>query len=344
MNWRFESVLFPVLGALALATNLPAQCGHGVPSPGSLGSEGPAAAAGPATPSGPASPSAPSPSGPESPQPAAPHGPTTSGPSSPSAPTGPTTGRGMPGGGSPLKGPATGPRGVMMLFERGATSKDRLKIDWEHPVPPAASTNHTSVGGPLPLADALKILWDGDERPLLVLRECSFCQDTDQALLTRSMNNDRTQLLTKWFRVVRLPPHVTEPTHPFHNVFAGYSFKTMPHFYLLADPSAKPVEFSGVQTQSMLWKGMYSVLEQRYRGSPTKAVKEWLSLLDELDRSDSLMLATQQQLDAARAEAGPDSDRAEKLQKRLADVKKDHADALAREARVRDLGLVAMGK
>lgn len=217
-------------------------------------------------------------------------------------------------------------------------------MDWRHPVPPAGDPRKTSAVSALPLEQALKILWENDERPLLVLRECSFCQDTDQAVLSRSLSNDRTLLLTKWFRIVRLPPHVTEPSHAFHNVFAGYPFKGMPHFYLLAHPFAQPVEFTGQQTQSSLWKGMYTVLEERYGKDPAKAVKEWLSLLDQFDRLDSLLRTTQQELDETRAKDGPESDKAKGLQKRLAEARKEHDETLAREERVRDLGLLAMPK
>jgi hypothetical protein len=228
--------------------------------------------------------------------------------------------------------------------QRGATSKDRLRIDWRHPVPPVPEGNATYAESALPLAEALQVLWEGDERPLLVLRECSFCQGTDQALLSRTSNNDRTMLLTKWFRVVRLPAHVTEPHHPFHNAFAGYTWKGNPHFYLLATPWSEPVEFTGQQTQTSLWKGMQAVLAERYSRDPSKAIKEWLSLLDQFDRLDLQMSSLQNQLDEARAADGPESSKAKGIEKRLADARKEHTEALAREERVRDLGLLAMPK
>jgi len=235
-----------------------------------------------------------------------------------------------------------------MVFAREATSKDRLKIDWRHPVPPARDAERTASAVALPLAEALQVLWENDERPLLVLRECHYCQDSDQALLSRSLNNDRTLLLTKWFRVVRLPMHVTEPSHPFYNVFAGYAFKSSngqtPHFYLLAHPAAQPVEFTGEQMQSSLWKGMAAVLGERYGRDPNKAVKEWLLLLNEFDRFDALLRSTQAELDETRAKNGPKSDKAKELEKRLAELKTQRGEALAREDRVRDLRLLSMPK
>jgi hypothetical protein len=241
-----------------------------------------------------------------------------------------------------MSGPTTGRRGFAISFERGATSKDRLRIDWRHPVPPEHEGNETYVESALPLEQALRVMWEGDERPLLVMRECSFCATSDQALLSRTQNNDRTILLTKWFRVVRLPQHVTEPRHAFHNVFAGFPFKKEPHFYLLAHPWAQPVEFTGSPMQANLWKGMWTVLSERYSRDPNKAVKEWLSVLDQFDRLDALIKSTQEELDETRAKDGPDSARAKSLQKRLAEARKEHTEALAREERVRDLGLLPM--
>jgi hypothetical protein len=238
-------------------------------------------------------------------------------------------------------GPATA-RGLALSFERGNTSKERLKIDWRHPVPPASKEQHTAAAGALPLADALDVLWENDERPLLVLRECSLCQDSDQALLSRSLNNDKTMLLTKWFRVVRLPAHVTEPTHPFHNVFAGYDFPQAPHFFLLADKNSKPVQFTGMQTPQSLWKGMLSVLRERYTKDPEKAVKNWLLVLDQFDRFDASMRSLQEELDATRAKDGPESPKAKELYKRLDEARAQRAETLAREERIRDLGLAPM--
>ncbi len=232
-----------------------------------------------------------------------------------------------------------------MTFERGATSKDRLRVDWVHPVPPKRAVERTSADfGPLPLDAALNLLWEaGDSRPLLVLRECNLCKEGDEALLQRSLNNDRTLLLTKWFRTVRLPAHIAEAGHPFHNVFAGYDFKdSWPHVFLLAHPGATPVTFTGQQTQTQLWKGMQDVLGQRYTKNPAKAVKEWLAVLDAFDTIDTRRRQLQDQLDEVRATDGPDSSRAKKLTEGLARLDDERKLALAREAKARELGLLPM--
>ncbi|HZN38238.1 MAG TPA: hypothetical protein VFD82_05505, partial [Planctomycetota bacterium] len=114
--------------------------------------------------------------------------------------------------------------------------------------------------------------------------------------------------------------------------------------YLLATPWSDPVEFTGQQTQTSLWKGMQDVIAERYSRDPAKAVKEWLSLLDQFDRLDAQMKTMQDQIDEARAAEGPESSRAKSLEKRLADARKEHTEALAREERVRDIGLLPMPK
>lgn len=327
-----------------LAVTLAAQC----PPPGGYGGGGgggPAAA--PAIPPSPflrpASPTTPSPAGPSTPQPAGPISPRAGGPAAPSAP--PVTP--SPGPSAPVPGVRPGPRtgGIALNFERGHTSKERLKLDWLHPVPPETKDSGTVASGPLSLQDALKVLWEDDERPLLVLRECNLCKDGDEALLSRSLSNDRTLLLTKWFRIVRLPAHVTERTHTFFNAFEAYGFEGgWPHFFLLATPDSKPVVFTGQQTQSQLWKGMQAVLEERYTADASKAVKKWLSVLDTFDTLDARRTELRERLSEVRADEGPESDKAKKLVAELASVEEERTKTLEREKKVRELGLRPMPK
>jgi hypothetical protein len=235
---------------------------------------------------------------------------------------------------------------VALNFERGATSKDRLKIDWTHPVAHERTGEHTSAAGALEFTEALRVIWEpGDDRPLLVLRECNLCAGSDDALLNRAASNDNVVLLTKWFRTVRLPPNVMQSNHPFHNVFARLDAKDgTPHFFLLADPTAEPVFFDGKQTQAELLKGIYSVLGQRYAKDPRKAVKNWLHLLDTFDALDARRMQLQEQLAEERATAGPDSERAKKFQAALDGVEVERHAALAREQEIRDLGLLKMSR
>ena len=58
----------------------------------------------------------------------------------------------------------------------------------------------------LPPEEAYAMLAGEDHRPLLVLRECMTCNGTDDALMTRKADNERTMLLSRWFHCVKLPP------------------------------------------------------------------------------------------------------------------------------------------
>ncbi|MCU0863666.1 MAG: hypothetical protein MUC36_07750 [Planctomycetes bacterium] len=315
---------------LSLAITALAQCppagGYAPPVPGY---EGPSN--GGATPGAPTSPQ---PAGPSSPRPTTPAAP---------APTKDTTTPRGPAANRPA-GPRTGGRGMALSFERGATSKDRLRVRWVHPVPAERSATETSAAGPIPFQEAIQKMWDeNDQRPLLVLRECSKCKDSDEAMLFRALDNERTLLLTRWFRTVRLPSHVAEAGHPFFNVFEGHGFEGgWPHFFLLAHPGAKPVTFTAAQTPSQLWKAMGEVIEQRYAKNVDKAIKEWQSLLETFDKVDARHRQLEDQLAEVRAEAGPDSARAKKLAEELKQNADERDAALAREKQVLDLGLLPM--
>ncbi|MBZ0152772.1 MAG: hypothetical protein K8J09_14700 [Planctomycetes bacterium] len=261
-------------------------------------------------------------------------------PAKPSAPSAP----------SPVGPFATGigalARGMAIDFERGETSKQRLRIDWLHPVPPDRSGEGTAAVGPMPYLEALEVLWgQGDDRPLLVLRECDQCQGNDYALLSRSVNNDRTMLLTKWFRTVKLPPHVTQPAHPFFNVFAEQDQKGLwPHLFLLAEPGAAPVFFGGDQTPAAMARALAAVVEQRYAKSSQKALKAWLSCLDDFDALDKRKRELSEKLLEVRANEGPASEKAVKLDKQIAELTQQRAAVEEREAKVRDLGLLPMSR
>ena len=100
-----------------------------------------------------------------------------------------------------------------------------LRIQWDHPVPPKPEVDpEATVAIPrraLPLEEALAVIRGNDPRPLLVLRECVRCTGTEDALLKRMEDNERTFLMSRWFHCVKLPPAVLEPEHAFHNLFPG---------------------------------------------------------------------------------------------------------------------------
>ena len=315
-----------LLGCFALAGSAVAQCNSAPPIP--IESPGGANGASPA-PSNPA-PGAPDPGSPATPAPTGPSAPAPATPATPNTPRGPSSG---------ALTPRSMPRGMPITLTRGDTSKDRLTIDWVHPVRQDDGVR-TRAAGALTLEEALDAMWeDGDDRPLLVLRECNLCQGSDGALLSRSMKNDKTIVLARWFRTVRLPAHVVETGHPFHKVFFGYEWKHVPHFFLLAHKGAEPVPFTGTQTQSQLWRKMASVLEERYTKDPLPQARKLLMLLDRYDSLESRRDDMREQLLAVRAERGPDSARARQLGKALAEIEAEWREVEAEEKEVRDLRL-----
>jgi len=317
-----------ILCALVVSVPVLSQCpagGYPPPEPSRAG----------ANPVGPVN-NQPQPAGPSTPSPGGPSAPEPSGPTY-KRPGGPST-----GGRNPTKPTTGGRRGMPITLDRGPTSKRRLSVSWSHPVPPVQKGKGTRAAGPMSRTEAIAAMWDEDDgRPLLVLRECQACMGSDSALLSRSLKNDKTMLLTKWFRTVKLPAHIWERTHPFYNVFAGYNFgKKVPHFFLLAHKDAKPVTFSGVQTQSKLWSAMYKVLETRYAKSPKRQVKKWLMLLDRYDTIEGRRVALKEKLLAARAAYGSKHKKTKKISAQLADLDKEWAAVEAAEKKVSDLGLL----
>src|SRR5262245_57154135 len=163
-----------------------------------------------------------------------------SGPAHPGGPAGPAA----PGPTSP--GPAAGPagpgfhgRGMALTFHRGRSAKERLQIDWTYPVwkPKAgptdgATTFAAEIEHALPLDEAFAWIASDAHRPLLVLRECDLCKGTDHALLSRTLDNEQTVLLTHWFRCVKLPTNVLDSKHPFAALFRnGQTGDHLPHLF-----------------------------------------------------------------------------------------------------------------
>lgn len=247
-------------------------------------------------------------------------------PSTP-APGAPTTGR--PGAG-PVTGGATPRAGLPLTFERQATSKQRLQIDWDFPLPAVSDKQALQRNA------ALARIRGNDPRPLLVLRECERCQGTDRALLSRNQPNDRTALLTRWFHCVKLPGHVVDPAHPFHELFGGES---PPHLLLLDADSDQPVPFDGAQSQAELWATMMAVLRRAYVLDPEAAMKKLVQMLDHFDHLDSMKLTYEQQLDQVLQKQGADSEAARTLQQKLARLAAQKTEMLEREKRLSDLQL-----
>lgn len=255
-----------------------------------------------------------------------------------------------PGAGS---GPASGGRGggIALDFRRGKTAKKALEIQWTYPVykvvqsAPKAGEQTVAVQAEraLPVEQAYEFIADDDRRPLLVMRECERCKGTDHALLSRSLDNEQTVLLTHWFKCVKLPTNVVMEKHPLYNLFLrSKEGERIPHLFF-ADPDGKNrAELPGDQAQSVLWETMFSYLERCYAEDAKAAVKELRQVLGQYDKIDAQEVEIRGRIEKETVKNGPESPKLKKLADDLAELD-DKRKALAKKEReLRDLALKAM--
>jgi hypothetical protein len=193
----------------------------------------------------------------------------------------------------------------------------------------------------LPLREAYELISNGDRRPLLVLRECELCKGTDHALLSRSMDNEQTVLMTHWFRCVKLPPNVLDDKHPFFNLFKPEQDGAgMPHLYFCSFDGNNKVAMSGDQSQAELWKTMYDILDREYRGNARKQLKELRALLSKFDSIDALELEIKARMDREIDKHGPKSTKLAKMQQELDGLDDQRQELRDKEKELRELALV----
>ena len=119
-----------------------------------------------------------------------------------------------------------------------------------------------------------------DPRPLLVLRECLTCTGTDDALLTRQTDNEKTMLMSRWFHCVKIAPGVLDEDHAFKNLFTG---DAPAHLFLARADGSSRMELDGAQSRTELWGVMSALLDLEYRDKPDKALKKLYRVLDGFD-------------------------------------------------------------
>jgi hypothetical protein len=236
-----------------------------------------------------------------------------------------------------------------MDFRRGATTKKLLTIEWVHPVwkapeqPKTADQGHTRaapIEQALPLEKAYEFVADGDRRPLLILRECDRCKGTDHALLSRSLDNEQTVLLTRWFRCIKLPTNVLEEKHPFFNLFKrDKDGDKVPHLFF-ADPNgANKRALPGDQAQSELWDVMFGYLDRCYAEDAKEAIKELREVLGQFDVLDGKEITVKNRIDTEIEKRGPESPKLKELDGDLKKIAKERTKLQAREKELRDLAL-----
>jgi hypothetical protein len=224
-----------------------------------------------------------------------------------------------------------------------------LEIEWVYPVwkpveaPASAGDQRTVVKQTeraLPLAQAYELVTDGDKRPVLILRECERCKGTDHAFLSRTLDNEQTVLLARWFRCVKLPPNVLTENHPFYNLFArSKAGERVPHLFFVDPDGANKAELPGDQPQTELWKVMLSYLDRCYEESAKDALKELRQVLSQFDKIDAEEQLIKGKLDKEIEKNGPSSPKGNKLRDDLDELAKARDKLIAREKELRELAL-----
>jgi hypothetical protein len=246
----------------------------------------------------------------------------------------------MPGG--------SGRGGVALEFRRGKTSKKLLEIDWVYPAWKAEEgrAGETTVAvqreRALSLEEAYGLVTNGDRRPVLVMRECEQCKGTDHALLSRTLDNEQTVLLTHWFRCVKLAPNVLTENHPFSTLFMREKGERIPHLFFVDPDGKNRKDLPGDQTQAVLWETMFSYLDRCYAEDAKAAIKELRQVLGQYDTIDSKEGALKSRLDAELERNGADSPKVKSLEADLQKLGKERAKLAAKEKELRDLALKTM--
>ncbi|MGE3173019.1 MAG: hypothetical protein AB7O97_10380 [Planctomycetota bacterium] len=195
----------------------------------------------------------------------------------------------------------------------------------------------------LPFAEAMELVVANDRRPLLVLRECERCKGTDHALLSRSLDNEQTTLLTHWFHCIKLPTNVLEADHPLTALFKPEKEgDRVPHLFFCDPDGSNKAPLPGDQSQSELWDTMFQYLDRCYEGNAKKALKEMRRLLNEFDKIDSRMTEIRGAIDREIEKRGPESKKLEKLEKQLAKLEEEREELFVREKEIRDLALIEL--
>lgn len=241
--------------------------------------------------------------------------------------------------------------GIALDFRRGKTAKKILEIDWVYPVwkpverelKPGESTVAAERERALPLEQAYELVTEGDRRPVLIMRECERCKGTDHALLSRSLDNEQTVLLTHWFRCVKLPPNVLSEKHPLYNLFLREKEgERIPHLFFVDPDGKNKTELPGDQPQTVLWETMFSYLERCYAEDAKAAIKELRQVLGQYDMIDAKEVAVKGRIDTEIEKNGPESPKLKPLEADLHKLAKERAVLAAKEKELRELALKAM--
>ena len=165
--------------------------------------------------------------------------------------------------------------------------------------------------------EAFRYVAGTDPRPLLVLRECQVCNGTDDALLSKGADNERTFLLSTWFHCIKLPVDVTEPNHPFYELFGH---EDPEHFFVATIDGALKTTLESQTSRAEMWEAMGSVLSATYKKDPQPVVKLVQKSLDRMDVLDERLLDLRDKRNALLETEGEGSTKLQKVDWDIAQV------------------------
>ena len=155
---------------------------------------------------------------------------------------------------------------------------------------------------------------EDDRRPLLVLRECEWCNGTDDALLSNPVGNERTLIMLRWFHPVKLSLDVLHKDHIFRNLFEE---EHPPHVFLSTWDGKKIIPFPGDASTKEMQDGLFKLLKSEYKGNATKAVKELELLLAQFDMMDERIVRLERGWENEVEFTGENSRKSKKLKAQL---------------------------
>lgn len=223
-------------------------------------------------------------------------------------------------------------------------------MQWEYPVYKAVEAEKTDattvrMRSALPREEAIAYLAGKDPRPLLVVRECSVCNKTDDALLTPGADNERTILLSRWFHCVKLPVDVLQKDHPFNALFPD---KNSEHLFVSQRDGSSKVPLESATSRTELWGAMSSALGAAYSKDPVAAAKEIAKSLDRLDVLDTRVVDLEKRRDTLmESESKPDHAKIKKVSDEIDSTKREiqrTLDAIQKQFKIEPKPAVAAAK
>jgi len=230
------------------------------------------------------------------------------------------------GGASTPAGGGAGAGAQVPSTPRSASSKEYLRIEWRYPVhqeaeeAPVAGTVARRARRALTREEALRMIAGEDPRPLLVLRECKWCNGTDKALLGDGAGNEKTFLLARWFHCVKLPQDVLEDDHPFRNLFGKSNIE---HLFVSSHDGQNHIPLESERSRTELWEAMGTLLAEDYKVKHRTSLKKVTQLLDKFDVADSRYQSIVARRDEILEEEGPKSRKLKKVYRDLAKIEAD---------------------